>query len=88
TAKPIVNMPTATPLKPIVGQLKRRVIRDLVIGLGAGWGVATVYWHYFDKRMQRVDDYYAKHGRASERVDVEAFNAMQARLTENKEEED
>ncbi|KAJ2491095.1 hypothetical protein IWW37_002548 [Coemansia sp. RSA 2050] len=81
-------MPTCTPLKPITGQLKRRVARDLVIGLGAGWGVATVYWHYFEKRMKRVDDYYAKYGRASERVDVDAFNAAQARLMVQQEEED
>ncbi|KAJ2008202.1 hypothetical protein GGI02_002961 [Coemansia sp. RSA 2322] len=76
-------MPTATPLKPIVGQLKRRVARDLVIGLGAGWVTATVYWHYFEKRMQRVDDYYAKHGRASERINLEAFNAMNASAKES-----
>lgn len=59
-------MPSATPLKPIVGLLRKRVIRDLTIGLGGGMVGATVYWHYFDKHMQRVEDYYAKHGRASE----------------------
>ncbi|KAJ1831151.1 hypothetical protein LPJ63_004480 [Coemansia sp. RSA 2711] len=55
-------MPSATPLKPITGMIKRRVIRDLVVGLGAGVVVAEVYWHYFDKHLKRVDDYYAKNG--------------------------
>ncbi|KAJ1940036.1 hypothetical protein FBU59_003926 [Linderina macrospora] len=60
-------MPSATPLKPIVGLYKRRVTRDLGIGLGGGLIVATIYWHYFDKHLQRVDNYYAKNGRASEK---------------------
>ncbi|KAJ1947534.1 hypothetical protein GGF37_000299 [Kickxella alabastrina] len=60
-------MPSATPLKPIVGMFKRRVARDLVIGLGSGYVVAEVYWHYFEKRLQRTETYYAKHGRASEK---------------------
>ncbi|KAJ2785546.1 hypothetical protein H4R18_000491 [Coemansia javaensis] len=56
-------MPSATPLKPITGMLKRRIIRDLAVGLGGGYVIAEVYWHYFDKHLKRVDDYYAKHGR-------------------------
>ncbi|KAJ1735861.1 hypothetical protein LPJ61_000305 [Coemansia biformis] len=60
-------MPSATPLKPITGMLKKRIIRDLAIGLGGGYVVAEVYWHYFSKHLKRVDDYYAKHGRLSDR---------------------
>ncbi|KAJ2160769.1 hypothetical protein GGF46_002015 [Coemansia sp. RSA 552] len=60
-------MPSATPLKPITGMLRKRIIRDLAIGLSAGVVGAEVYWHYFNKRLQRVEDYYAKHPRASQR---------------------
>ncbi|KAJ2565750.1 hypothetical protein IW140_005214 [Coemansia sp. RSA 1813] len=55
-------MPSATPLKPITGLLKGRVIRDITVGLGAGTVGATIYWHYFKKHMQRTEDYYAKIG--------------------------
>ncbi|PIA15467.1 hypothetical protein COEREDRAFT_93264 [Coemansia reversa NRRL 1564] len=60
-------MPSATPLKPITGMLKKRIIRDLAIGLSSGFVCAEVYWYYFDKHLKRVDNYYAKHGRASDR---------------------
>ncbi|KAJ1838944.1 hypothetical protein LPJ73_006918, partial [Coemansia sp. RSA 2703] len=52
---------------PITGMFKRRVARDLVIGLGGGYVVAEIYWHYFDKHIKRTEQYYAKHGRASEK---------------------
>ncbi|KAJ1739995.1 hypothetical protein LPJ68_004188 [Coemansia sp. RSA 1086] len=55
-------MPSATPLKPITGMIRKRVIRDLTVGIGSGIVVAEVYWHYFDKHLKRVDDYYAKNG--------------------------
>ncbi|KAJ2829064.1 hypothetical protein IWW50_001062, partial [Coemansia erecta] len=56
------TMPTATPLKPITGMIRNRIIRDLAIGLGAGYVTAEVYWHYFQKGRQREEDYYAKNG--------------------------
>ncbi|KAJ2552190.1 hypothetical protein EV175_003413, partial [Coemansia sp. RSA 1933] len=52
-------MPSATPLKPITGMLKGRVVRDLTIGLSAGMVTATVYWHFVKKKIQRTEDYYA-----------------------------
>ncbi|KAJ1903095.1 hypothetical protein LPJ81_003244, partial [Coemansia sp. IMI 209127] len=55
-------MPSATPLKPITGLLRGRVIRDITIGLTAGTAVAYVYWHFVEKDLKRTEDYYAKIG--------------------------
>ncbi|KAJ1766761.1 hypothetical protein LPJ77_000375 [Coemansia sp. RSA 2523] len=55
-------MPSATPLKPITGIIRRRIVRDLAIGLGSGYVVAEVYWYYFMKGRKREEDYYAKMG--------------------------
>ncbi|KAJ2659458.1 hypothetical protein IWW48_003504 [Coemansia sp. RSA 1200] len=55
-------MPSATPLKPITGMLRKRVIRDITVGIGAGIVGGSVYWHYFSKHLKLTEDYYAKIG--------------------------
>ncbi|KAJ2760333.1 hypothetical protein H4S06_001782 [Coemansia sp. BCRC 34490] len=61
-------MPSATPLKPITGMLRKRVIRDITVGIGAGIVGGSVYWHYFSKHLKLTEDYYAKiGGRASQK---------------------
>ncbi|KAI9501967.1 hypothetical protein BX070DRAFT_227687 [Coemansia spiralis] len=62
-------MPSATPLKPITGMLRKRVIRDITVGLGGGFVCATLFQEFYVKKHQkRVDDYYASiGGRASQK---------------------
>ncbi|KAJ1919743.1 hypothetical protein H4219_001772 [Mycoemilia scoparia] len=56
----IFIMPAATPLKPIVGSFKRRIIRDVIIGIVGGTALAEVYWLGYGDRIKKTDAYFAK----------------------------
>ncbi|KAK3196348.1 Cytochrome c oxidase subunit 7A [Lecanicillium sp. MT-2017a] len=48
-------------IKPITGMLRRRLILDLGIGLGAGFVMANWFWYgYHVPRTVARDNYYAK----------------------------
>ncbi|ATY65524.1 Cytochrome c subunit fungal [Cordyceps militaris] len=46
---------------PITGMLRRRLIIDLGVGLGAGFVMANAFWYgYHVPRTTARDNYYAK----------------------------
>ncbi|KAG5920233.1 hypothetical protein E4U42_006264 [Claviceps africana] len=48
-------------IAPITGNLKRRLILDLGIGLGAGFGMANVFWYgWHMPRTHARDAFYTK----------------------------
>ncbi|PVV00362.1 hypothetical protein BB560_005261, partial [Smittium megazygosporum] len=54
------KMPSATPLKPITGTFKRRVVRDIIIGLGAGLVGATIFDKYIYTHPRKTQEYFDK----------------------------
>ncbi|PVZ97092.1 hypothetical protein BB558_004147 [Smittium angustum] len=54
-------MPSAVPLKPIVGMFKKRIIRDVTIGLVAGSFGSYLFWEYgYGVNVRKTEAYYKK----------------------------